>query len=214
MAARRTVSCSSQVPSMLASTGTLVVVVVGGRRGRMAALRPNALGTLHKDLEDAMRCLLDYLSDPPDPGPSAAVPWMARWSGTSVIAAPRYPSRPAPCCLVFTTRWHPGARTPAALPGFSQTRRSSRPRSLRHGTRGLADCSPLPRVSWVLLAAGLLVSGLCVLCVLCGSFLLLLEKQNNHREHREHRAEQRRDEQGQRRCGSRRNDTCGACRPS
>ncbi|MFN9945679.1 MAG: hypothetical protein ACK56S_02445, partial [Planctomycetota bacterium] len=46
---------------------------------------------------------------------------------------------------------------------------------------------------WVLLAAGLLVPGLCALCVLCGSFLLLLLllllEQNNHREHREHRAD-------------------------
>jgi hypothetical protein len=68
------------------------------------------------------------------------------------------------------------------------------------GALRLADCNQLPRVSWVLLAAGLLVSGLCVLCVLCGSFLLLLlllllQKQNNHREHREHRAEQSRAEE-------------------
>jgi hypothetical protein len=52
-----------------------------------------------------------------------------------------------------------------------------------------ADCKPLPRNGWVLLAAGLLVVGLCGLCVLCGSSLLL-QKQDNHGEHRDHRAEQ------------------------
>jgi hypothetical protein len=58
-----------------------------------------------------------------------------------------------------------------------------------------ADCNLLSRDCWVLLAAGLLVSGLCVLCALFGSFLLL-QKQNNHREHREHRAAKSREEQG------------------
>jgi hypothetical protein len=69
----------------------------------------------------------------------------------------------------------------------------------------------------VLLAAALVVFGL---CVLCGSFLLLLQKQNNHREHREHREHraeksgeaQRRAGQGKRRCGSRANGNCGARR--
>ncbi|MFN6195432.1 MAG: hypothetical protein ACK5BN_16610, partial [Planctomycetota bacterium] len=70
-----------------------------------------------------------------------------------------------------------------------------------HGSAGvlrLADCNPRQRDSCALLAAGLLVSGLCVLCVLCGSFLLLLLLLllNNHREHREHRAEKGRGEQG------------------
>ena len=65
----------------------------------------------------------------------------------------------------------------------------------RAPTRGL---QPAPGGCWVVLVAGLLVVGLCVLCVLCGSFLLLLQKQeqNNHREHREHRAEQKRAGQG------------------
>ena len=83
----------------------------------------------------------------------------------------------------------------------------------RAPTRGL---QPAPGGCWVVLVAGLLMVGLCVLCVLCGSFSLLLQKQeqkqNNHREHREHRAEQKRAGRGERRCGSSGNDTCGARR--
>jgi membrane protein YqaA with SNARE-associated domain len=70
--------------------------------------------------------------------------------------------------------------------GFADARRRTPGRA---GALRLADCNQLPRDCWVLLVAGLLVPGLCVLCVLCGSFLLLLLKllkQNNHREHREH----------------------------
>ena len=65
-----------------------------------------------------------------------------------------------------------------------RVRARSRQESASRNARRLADCNPLPRVSWVLLAAALLVSLLCVLCVLCGSYLLLLlllllQKQNN-----------------------------------
>ena len=55
--------------------------------------------------------------------------------------------------------------------GFADARQRA---SGRTGALRRVDCNQLPRDCRVLRAAGLLLSGLCVLCVLCGCFLLLL----------------------------------------
>jgi len=85
--------------------------------------------------------------------------------------------------------------------GFAEDRRrASRPA----GARRLADCNPRHRLSWVLLAAGPSMPGLCVLCVLCGSSLSQQQQQqqNNHREHRAEQTDGRQQGDRQLRCAS------------
>jgi hypothetical protein len=65
----------------------------------------------------------------------------------------------------------------------------------------LADCDPLRRDSWALLAALLSVSGLCVLCALCGSSLSQRQKQRGTTEDTEN-TEQSKPKGGSRAPGS------------
>ena len=87
--------------------------------------------------------------------------------------------------------------------GFAEPRRRA---SGPADARRLADCNPLHRVSWALLAAGPVMSVLCVLCVLCGSSRSQRQKQKGTTEDTENT------ERSKPKAGSRAPGSCGACR--
>ena len=87
--------------------------------------------------------------------------------------------------------------------GFAKARP---PVSGREDIQRLADCNPLHRVSWVLIAAGAVVSGLCVLCALRGSSLSQRQKQKGTTEDTENT------KQSKPKGGSRAPGSCGARR--